>query len=52
VSTGKVLADFQTHGTGWTSIAFSSDGKRLLSGGGAAVLELWDIGLLRRATQR
>ena len=50
-STGKVLADFQTQGAGWTSIAFSPDGNRLLSGGGAAVLELWDVALLRRATQ-
>lgn len=48
VSTGEVLADFRTHGVGWTSIAFSSDGNHLLSGGGAAVLELWDIALLRR----
>jgi hypothetical protein len=51
VSTGKVLADFQTHEAGWTSIAFSPEGNRLLSGGAAAVLELRDIALFRRATQ-
>ncbi|MCH7725693.1 MAG: WD40 repeat domain-containing protein [Planctomycetes bacterium] len=52
VSTGKVLADFQTHGAGWTSIAFSPDGNRLLSGGGAAVLELRDIARYRDQVRR
>lgn len=51
VSTGKVLADFKAQEAGWTSIAFSSDGSRLLAGGGAAVLELWDIALLRRSSR-
>ena len=52
VSTGEVLADFQTHGAGWTSIAFSPDGNRLLSGGGAAVLELRDIARYRDQVRR
>lgn len=43
VATGKTSADLQAQGKGWTSIAFLPDGNRLLSGGGAAVLELWDI---------
>ncbi|MCG8651657.1 MAG: WD40 repeat domain-containing protein [Pirellulales bacterium] len=49
IATGKVLADFQTHQAGWTSIAFSPEGNQLLSGGGGAVLELRDIASFRRA---
>ena len=43
VTKGNVLADLQTDAPGWTSIAFTADGKHLLSGGSAAVLELRDI---------
>ncbi|MCA9262524.1 MAG: hypothetical protein KDA60_01700 [Planctomycetales bacterium] len=47
LETGSVIGDVQAHGRGWTSIAFSRQANRLISGGGDAIVTLWAIDSLR-----
>lgn len=42
-TTGKVLRELPGHGFSITSLAFSSDGKTLVSGGDDQAVRLWDV---------
>jgi WD40 repeat protein len=43
VQTGEVKSTLKDHTAGIRSVAFSSDGKKIVSGGSDRVLRLWDV---------